>query len=187
METVITWNLCTSLRGTECDVLSDGGESELIGSRCWCVQLIYIHTCMWAFLCSPGWAVHHSATSYNWTRRLHLNPDLTTYGALVMHCHQPQHGTRFLQSQQGSRFSIHSLLHSFPFYIVLFLLYIRLFAHILVSKNSSRINTCMYCSHHRSSTWMWSMAVTYQDRVDMWEMENCDYSSIIVILFHSLL
>lgn len=45
METAITWKVCTSLRGAECDLLSDDGELELIGSRCGCVRVTYTCAC----------------------------------------------------------------------------------------------------------------------------------------------
>lgn len=95
METAITWKLCTSLRVTECYQLSDGGELELIGSRCWCVQVIYTIHVRVGGLCTLRWIVHHSAARYNQSRRLSLNPDLTTSGACVMYCHRPQHGAIF--------------------------------------------------------------------------------------------
>lgn len=50
METVITWKLRTSQRGVKCDPLSDGGELELIGSRCGCVEVTCISA---ALVCEP--------------------------------------------------------------------------------------------------------------------------------------
>lgn len=44
METVITRKCCTALRATECLLLSDGGELELIDSRCRRVSDI-LYTC----------------------------------------------------------------------------------------------------------------------------------------------
>lgn len=143
METVITWKLCTSLRGAECDLLSDGGESELIGGRCWCVRLIY--TCARGCICAlRDESCIIQPHVKNRTRRLHLHPDLTTSGALVMYCHQPQHGTRFLQSlQQYTDLVFTLLLHSFLLCIVLFLFYISCYF-------------CLHtCSHHCFCTPVW--------------------------------
>lgn len=142
METVITWKCCTALRATECDLLSDGGELELIDSRCRRVSdILYIHVHVGATY-TPEWATHHSATCHNH----HLRPDFSTSGAHVMCCHQPQRGTRSLFFKNSDLVFTLSLLH-------------QLFRDCLHTSLSLRIHHAWIhsCSHRCSSTWVCNM------------------------------
>lgn len=114
METVITWKLCTSLRGIECDLLSDRGESELIGSRCWCVQVIYcIHGHVDVFF-SPHTLSRiiqlHVTTRPDGYISTQIKQHLVLVWCIVI---RPSVVPGFYKSQQRFRFGTHSFaLHS---------------------------------------------------------------------------
>lgn len=96
METVITWELCTSLRAIECDLLSDGRELELIGSRCWCVQVIYTCASVGVFVhsrmsCTSFSQPHQTATTQPRFNNICCSCDVLSSAY--------KHGSRFLLSQ----------------------------------------------------------------------------------------
>lgn len=151
METVITWKLRTSLRRTKCDLLSDGGESELISSRCWrCSTRIYIF--MW------GIFMHGGMSRSSFSRMLKLNqtdgsqPRFNNIWCVcdALSSSSARDDFIYIMSTAIQLLYSHLLLYCQLFCIIPFLFYLRQLAVILVFQNSSWSN--MFMQPHFSST-----------------------------------
>lgn len=141
METVITRKCCTALRATECDLLSDGGELELIDNRCRRVSDIL-------YTCACGCCIHSGMSR-----------------ASFSHMSQPSSQTRFFNIwrscdvlSSASAWNQVSFFKNSDLVFTLSLLH-QLFRDCLHTSLSLRIHHAWIhsCSHRCSSTWVYNM------------------------------